>query len=107
MFALHKFGAVLSGYFISPLPFAPGNRRAVRPCAQCLGIDRPLNFKIRAAKRVFVMDPNFLVEALRGTIDPNLREAAEKQLNEVKLRLASDCVGACGAVWDRASLARS
>lgn len=50
------------------------------------------------------MDPNFLVEALRGTIDPNLREAAEKQLNEVKLRLASDCVGACGAVWDRASL---
>lgn len=50
------------------------------------------------------MDPESLVEALRGTIDPNLREAAERQLNEVKLRLASDCVGACGAVWDRASL---
>uniref|UniRef100_A0A672IXS5 Importin N-terminal domain-containing protein n=1 Tax=Salarias fasciatus TaxID=181472 RepID=A0A672IXS5_SALFA len=30
------------------------------------------------------MDPESLVEALRGTMDPNLREAAERQLNEVK-----------------------
>uniref|UniRef100_A0A8C7GT08 Importin 7 n=1 Tax=Oncorhynchus kisutch TaxID=8019 RepID=A0A8C7GT08_ONCKI len=30
------------------------------------------------------MDPNVLIEALRGTMDPNLREAAERQLNEVK-----------------------
>uniref|UniRef100_A0A8B9HSZ5 Importin 7 n=1 Tax=Astyanax mexicanus TaxID=7994 RepID=A0A8B9HSZ5_ASTMX len=30
------------------------------------------------------MDPNSLIEALRGTMDPNLREAAERQLNEVK-----------------------
>lgn len=30
------------------------------------------------------MDPNALIEALRGTMDPNLREAAERQLNEVK-----------------------
>uniref|UniRef100_A0A8C9SZK7 Importin 7 n=1 Tax=Scleropages formosus TaxID=113540 RepID=A0A8C9SZK7_SCLFO len=29
------------------------------------------------------MDPNSLIEALRGTMDPNLREAAERQLNEV------------------------
>ncbi|GAA6102023.1 importin-7 [Tachysurus ichikawai] len=28
------------------------------------------------------MDPNSLIEALRGTMDPNLREAAERQLNE-------------------------
>uniref|UniRef100_A0A667ZX16 Importin 7 n=1 Tax=Myripristis murdjan TaxID=586833 RepID=A0A667ZX16_9TELE len=28
------------------------------------------------------MDPESLVEALRGTMDPNLREAAERQLNE-------------------------
>lgn len=28
------------------------------------------------------MDPDSLVEALRGTMDPNLREAAERQLNE-------------------------
>uniref|UniRef100_A0A673YS83 Importin 7 n=1 Tax=Salmo trutta TaxID=8032 RepID=A0A673YS83_SALTR len=28
------------------------------------------------------MDPNVLIEALRGTMDPNLREAAERQLNE-------------------------
>uniref|UniRef100_A0A673CQ32 Importin N-terminal domain-containing protein n=1 Tax=Sphaeramia orbicularis TaxID=375764 RepID=A0A673CQ32_9TELE len=31
------------------------------------------------------MDPESLVEALRGTMDPNLREAAERQLNEVKV----------------------
>ncbi|MEE6498745.1 hypothetical protein FKM82_003220 [Ascaphus truei] len=28
------------------------------------------------------MDPNILIEALRGTMDPALREAAERQLNE-------------------------
>uniref|UniRef100_A0A4W4GJU1 Importin N-terminal domain-containing protein n=1 Tax=Electrophorus electricus TaxID=8005 RepID=A0A4W4GJU1_ELEEL len=28
------------------------------------------------------MDPNSLIEALRGTMEPNLREAAERQLNE-------------------------
>ncbi|XP_066556946.1 importin-7 isoform X1 [Amia ocellicauda] len=28
------------------------------------------------------MDPNSLIEALRGTMDPNLREAAERQLSE-------------------------
>uniref|UniRef100_A0AAY4EAR1 Importin N-terminal domain-containing protein n=1 Tax=Denticeps clupeoides TaxID=299321 RepID=A0AAY4EAR1_9TELE len=28
------------------------------------------------------MDPNSLIEALRGTMDPNLREAAERRLNE-------------------------
>lgn len=34
------------------------------------------------------MDPDALIDALRGTMDPNLREAAERQLNEVKkLRL--------------------
>lgn len=30
------------------------------------------------------MDPNILIEALRGTMDPALREAAERQLNEVR-----------------------
>uniref|UniRef100_A0A8D2IL26 Importin 7 n=1 Tax=Urocitellus parryii TaxID=9999 RepID=A0A8D2IL26_UROPR len=29
------------------------------------------------------MDPNTIIEALRGTMDPALREAAERQLNEV------------------------
>lgn len=29
------------------------------------------------------MDLNSLIEALRGTMDANLREAAERQLNEV------------------------
>lgn len=33
------------------------------------------------------MDPEALVEALRGTMDPNLREAAERQLNEVKVKM--------------------
>uniref|UniRef100_A0A8B9FDF4 Importin N-terminal domain-containing protein n=1 Tax=Amazona collaria TaxID=241587 RepID=A0A8B9FDF4_9PSIT len=28
------------------------------------------------------MDPNTIIEALRGTMDPALREAAERQLNE-------------------------
>lgn len=31
-----------------------------------------------------VMDPNTIIEALRGTMDPALREAAERQLNEVR-----------------------
>lgn len=45
------------------------------------------------------MDPDALVDALRGTMDPNLREAAERQLNEVKkLRLAVNGDGSCGAV---------
>uniref|UniRef100_A0AAQ5ZQZ7 Importin N-terminal domain-containing protein n=1 Tax=Amphiprion ocellaris TaxID=80972 RepID=A0AAQ5ZQZ7_AMPOC len=35
------------------------------------------------------MDPESLVEALRGTMDPNLREAAERQLNEVKVNFVS------------------
>lgn len=30
------------------------------------------------------MDPNTIIEALRGTMDPALREAAERQLNEVR-----------------------
>uniref|UniRef100_A0AAX7UZG7 Importin N-terminal domain-containing protein n=1 Tax=Astatotilapia calliptera TaxID=8154 RepID=A0AAX7UZG7_ASTCA len=33
------------------------------------------------------MDPDALVEALRGTMDPNLREAAERQLNEGHARV--------------------
>uniref|UniRef100_A0A668UMC4 Importin N-terminal domain-containing protein n=1 Tax=Oreochromis aureus TaxID=47969 RepID=A0A668UMC4_OREAU len=33
------------------------------------------------------MDPEALVEALRGTMDPNLREAAERQLNEGHARV--------------------
>lgn len=33
------------------------------------------------------MDPDALIEALRGTMDPNLREAAERQLNEVKVKM--------------------
>lgn len=33
------------------------------------------------------MDFESLIEALRGTMDPNLREAAERQLNEVKVEL--------------------
>uniref|UniRef100_A0A8C5BNZ8 Importin 7 n=1 Tax=Gadus morhua TaxID=8049 RepID=A0A8C5BNZ8_GADMO len=36
------------------------------------------------------MDPESLIEALRGTMDPNLREAAERQLNEVKLLCEGD-----------------
>lgn len=35
------------------------------------------------------MDPDALVEALRGTMDPTLREAAERQLNEVKVEISS------------------
>lgn len=29
------------------------------------------------------MDPNRIIQALRGTIDPNLRRAAEDELNQV------------------------
>lgn len=47
------------------------------------------------------MDPDALVEALRGTMDPNLREAAELQLNEVKVE--ANCDVSCGAVSVRAS----
>lgn len=36
------------------------------------------------------MDPDALVEALRGTMDPSLREAAEKQLGEVKVELSGE-----------------
>uniref|UniRef100_A0A3B3ZCQ3 Importin N-terminal domain-containing protein n=1 Tax=Periophthalmus magnuspinnatus TaxID=409849 RepID=A0A3B3ZCQ3_9GOBI len=35
------------------------------------------------------MDAGALVEALRGTMDPNLREAAERRLNEVKVNFVS------------------
>lgn len=34
------------------------------------------------------MDGDALIEALRGTMDPNLREAAERQLNEVKVDIS-------------------
>uniref|UniRef100_A0A2K5NQI3 Importin 7 n=3 Tax=Cercopithecinae TaxID=9528 RepID=A0A2K5NQI3_CERAT len=37
------------------------------------------------------MDPNTIIEALRGTMDPALREAAERQLNETEFR--SCCPG--------------
>lgn len=53
--------------------------------------------------RVFAMDPESLVEALRGTMDPNLREAAERQLNEVKVELGVNSDGGCGAALRRAS----
>lgn len=36
------------------------------------------------------MDLNSLIEALRGTMDANLREAAERQLNEVTLKWSND-----------------
>lgn len=38
------------------------------------------------------MDPNYLIEALQGTMDPNLREAAERRLNEVKTLRDDDVV---------------
>uniref|UniRef100_A0A2K5IQH1 Importin N-terminal domain-containing protein n=1 Tax=Colobus angolensis palliatus TaxID=336983 RepID=A0A2K5IQH1_COLAP len=37
------------------------------------------------------MDPNTIIEALRGTMDPALREAAERQLNETEFH--SCCPG--------------
>uniref|UniRef100_A0A671PP07 Importin-7-like n=1 Tax=Sinocyclocheilus anshuiensis TaxID=1608454 RepID=A0A671PP07_9TELE len=37
------------------------------------------------------MDLNSLIEALRGTMDANLREAAERQLNEVKTAISDLC----------------
>lgn len=71
----------------SLLPFAPGNRRAARPCAHRLGTDTRLKSEKSEPQkaRVFAMDPDALVEALRGTMDPSLREAAERRLNEVKV----------------------
>lgn len=42
---------------------------------------RPLPSAPRAAP---AMDPSGIIEALRGTMDPALREAAERQLNEVR-----------------------
>lgn len=33
-----------------------------------------------------VMDPNTIIEALRGTMDSTVRETAERQLNEVRRR---------------------
>lgn len=73
----------------SLLPFAPGNRRAARPCAHRLGTDT-LKSENPSRKRVFAMDPDALVEALRGTMDPSLREAAERQLNKVKVELSGE-----------------
>lgn len=40
----------------------------------CLGLERT------------VMDPNTIIEALRGTMDSTVRETAERQLNEVRRR---------------------
>lgn len=88
MFVLHKFGADLSGYFIHCFL---SRRVTGEPCVHVRS-DWELidvwNIKIRAVNRVFVMDPEILVEALRGTMDPNLREAAERQLNEVKVEIS-------------------
>lgn len=42
------------------------------------------------------MDPDALVEALRGTMDPSLREAAERQLNEVKVEISGEF---CWRLW--------
>lgn len=99
MFVLHKSGADLSGYFIRCFL---SRRVTGEPCVHVRS-DWELrvlwNIKIRAVNRVFVMDPESLVEALRGTMDPNLREAAERQLNEVKLDGNGD--GSCGAVSTR------
>lgn len=43
------------------------------------------------------MDPNTIIEALRGTMDPALREAAERQLNEV--RTPGGRAVAAGGLW--------
>lgn len=89
MFVLHKFGAGLSGYFIHCFL----SRRVTGELCVHVRIAWELidvwNLKIRAAKSFFVMDPDALVEALRGTMDPTLREAAERQLNEVKVENSS------------------
>lgn len=37
------------------------------------------------------MDPNRIIQALKGTIDPNLRIAAENELNQVG-ELVSSCL---------------
>ena len=51
------------------------------------------------------MDPNTIIEALRGTMDPALREAAERQLNEVRTpgrrRRAGGRTVAGRALWAR------
>lgn len=47
------------------------------------------------------MDFESLIEALRGTMDPNLREAAERQLNEVKVEIIRNGDSSCGAVSAR------
>lgn len=90
MFVLHKFGADLSGYFIHCFL---SRRVTGEPCVHvriAWELIDVWNQKIRAVKRVFVMDPDALVEALRGTMDPSLREAAERQLNEVKVEISSE-----------------
>lgn len=48
------------------------------------------------------MDPNRIIQALRGTIDPNLRIAAENELNQVVVRFFV-CVffGIMGRFWPR------
>lgn len=38
------------------------------------------------------MDPNRIIQALKGTIDPNLRIAAENELNQVR-KLFKSCCG--------------
>lgn len=45
------------------------------------------------------MDPNRIIQALKGTIDPNLRLAAENELNQVgELK---ELVGLCLFVFQR------
>lgn len=87
MFVWHKFGADLSGYFIHCFL---SRRVTGEPCVHVRSDWELIDLwyiKIRAVNRVFAMDPESLVEALRGTMDPNLREAAERQLNEVKVKI--------------------
>jgi len=43
------------------------------------------------------MDPNRIIQALKGTIDPNQRIAAESELNQVRRRLS---LAAFRAAWD-------
>lgn len=83
-------GAELSGHLI-PSSFRAGSRRTARPCAHCLGFHRSYSLLNPIHSTAFNMDPNSLIEALRGTMDPNLREAAERQLNEVKSRDGGPC----------------
>lgn len=37
------------------------------------------------------MDPNRIIQALKGTIDPNLRIAAENELKQVTITLKQLC----------------